>query len=241
MSIKSQSIKFMIAQCVAYFLGFLCLYFSFPFYLTSIAMFLTLLIPFMWVVMILTDNPLYERSKEKKWLGSGLAVVITVYGAISYVWASGVINSIFEVSPTNLPWSTTILTVVYFFKNVVLWFSIGVLCLLLAYCNLWVWKVLFSEYEGAGNFLKKVGTGVAFVFGVGLVMGTAGVVTAKKDDFAKIVALKADFNTSYRCHGPIFEQSSHVLFLPNGKVLVAKRYRDGAMLNWRFVEAECQS
>ena len=231
----------MLALFVAYVSIVACLNYSLPFELLIAASFFSLLIPFMLVIMLLTDNPLYEALKSKQWFNVAILSVLGVYSSFSYIWASSEVNSIFKVSPGNLPWSIIIVTIVYFFKNIILVSALIAFIFSLLYSTVWLVRVLVTNYNGFSKFIKSVLAGVTFILGIGLLIGSSVIITVNKQKFAKIIAVKADFNIAHHCKGELFENSSGVLFLPKGSVLVAIPYFNGTQLDWLFRETTCNS
>lgn len=221
-STRKKIAYFMVALVVAYLLSAISISAELPkpFLLFSFCM--TLVIPFSLFVMLATDNPIYERLQSKKWIVVTIALLTTIYGSLSFIWASSEVNSIFEVSADNLPWSVLILTVIYFFKNIILFGYLSAFVLVFFYMNIWVIRVFVTNYRGFWGFIVDLVGGLFFVFGIGLLMGTAGTLTLYKTEFAKIVAINADFSTHHRCTGNEFTNSQGVLFLPTGNVLVSR-------------------
>ncbi|WP_417518380.1 hypothetical protein [Marinobacter sp.] len=232
--------KFIYAQIAAYIVLFLSLYNYAHKEFVLLIIVCTLVIPFAMIVRILADNLAYSYLSEKMWGKAVIAVVIAIYTAFSAVWASNEINAIFRVGAANLPWATSILTIVYFFKNVVMAFIGSYLALIFFYCIFWIADVLVFSYDGFTNFLKRSVSGVMLVFGLGLASGTAGALTKNGDFFAKYVAVKADFSTSHRCKGIQFNNIDGVLFLPSGSVLIAKQVAsEKGRPDWSFDSSSC--
>ena len=229
----------MVALIATYLACFLCIYLALPIEIFTFLIFLTLLIPFALAIMLLTDNPLYKKIKSMEWANAAKFVFLATYSAVSYVWASSEVNSIFIVSPGNLPWSITILTVVYFFKNIVLTCALLAFVFIFFYVNIWLQKVFIKDYKNIKTLIKDIGSGVAIVLGIGLLIGSSARITLEKEKVAKLVALKADFNSSHSCKGEQFENSSGVLFLPSGKVLIAKPILKNGQTDWSFDESVC--
>lgn len=232
--------KFIWAQIAVYIVLFFLLYNQAPKVLILLVFISTLIIPFALVVKVLTDNPLYLTLKEKPWGQAVISVVTGVYAALAIIWASSEINDIFLVSASNLPWATTILTIVYFFKNIVIAVISGFLVLILLFCNLWFIDVLISNYNGLLNCVKRVVSGMMLVIGLGLALGTSGVIAQYGDFIAKYVAVKADFNSGHRCKGSNFNDVDGVLFLPSGSVLIAiPKINKANIPDWVFQDSPC--
>jgi hypothetical protein len=221
-STRKKVTYFMVALVVAYLLSAISIGAELPkpFLLFSLCM--TLVIPFSLFVMLATDNPIFERLQSKKWIVVTITLLITIYGSLSFIWASSEVNSIFEVSAGNLPWSVSILTVIYFFKNIILFGSLSAFVLVFLYVNIWVVRVFVTNYRGIWGFIVDLVGGLFFVIGIGLLMGSAGALIFHKAEFSKIVAINADFSAHHRCTGNEFTNSKGVLFLPTGNVLVSR-------------------
>ena len=236
---KSKSVKFIAALLIAYLVFCVALVFHWPKSIVFTAMAFTLAIPFALIVMLLTENPVYRNLYSTQWGKGIIAIVTTVYIGFSYTWAAGEIGGIFSTASTNLPWTTLTLSVVYFFKNVVLTFSGLLLAVIMFYSTYWIIDVFIINYKSFSDFIKRVASGLALVVSVGLITGSAGFVTNKGDEIAKIIAINADFSSKHRCTGEIFENSAGVLFLPSGEVLVAKPKTTEQKIDWQFPAQKC--
>ncbi|MEZ8273915.1 hypothetical protein AB6C54_12325 [Vibrio splendidus] len=236
---------------VAYFM--LALVCSYVFLATSLiwglpssvifgALCLTLVVPFSLFAMLATDNPLFDSLQSKKWIVITAGLLVTIYSSLSYIWASNEVNAIFGVSANHLPWSVSLLTVVYFFKNVVLLCSLAAFAFAFVYVNIWVCRVLVTNYRGFGDLVKDVFGGFLFILGLGLLTGSSGVLTMQKNEFAKMVAVSADFSAHHRCTGDEIKNSHGVLFLPSGNVLVAHLQPSYAFgVTFVFDEVPCKT
>ncbi len=233
--------KFIYTQIAAYVVLFISLYNQAPKIFVLLGLVSTLIIPFALVIKVLTDNPLYFSLKDEAWGKAVIAVITGVYCTLSAIWASSEINSIFLVSASNLPWATTILTIVYFFKNVVVAFIGGYLALIFMYSIFWIADVMVFSFNGVYDCVKRIVAGILLVVGLGLAIGTAGTITQNGNFFAKYVAVKADFNTGHRCKGNKFNNIDGVLFLSNGSVLIAKPIKNKTgWPDWSFQDSPCE-
>jgi hypothetical protein len=197
----------------------------------------TLIIPFSMIIMILTDNKIYTSLQQTQWGKSIISVLVTLYCAMAYIWASGEINRIFSEAPSNFPWAISILTVVHFFKNIVLAVTGTYLFFLLIYANFWIY-CLFTFFKDIRDFFNKVISGVTLILSLSLIAGTAGLMTQNSDALAKVIAVKADFNQHHNCTGEKFKTISGVVFLSHGYVLTAHQPAEG---DWIFEKTECVS
>lgn len=230
--------RFMYALISVYCALFLAMYMQASIMVISLLLLASLFIPFSIVVMILTENSIYIFLKEKPWGKAIITVIITLYSAMAYIWASGEVNRIFVEAPGNFPWAISILTVVHFFKNIVLAVMGGYLAFLLFYVNFWVLDVLVISYKDLKSLFKRVVAGVMLIFGLGLSIGSSGFLTNNSDNLAKIVAVKADFNQHHSCSNPKLAAVAGVVFLPQGYVLAAKPLPMGG---WSFEKVQCKS
>lgn len=237
---REMAVKFIAALLMVYILFFFAIKFHWPIEIVFVVMLFTLIIPFGLIVMLATSNPLYEKLYSPHWGKAVLTVAISIYFAFSYVWATGEVNRIFSEAPGNFPWTISMLTAVYFFKNIVLIFAVLLLSAIIIYSTYWIFDVLVISYKSPSVFLRRVASGVLFVISVGLISGTASFVTVKADDFAILVALNADFSSKHRCTGEIFNGAQGVLFLTSGNVLVAKPSVIGGKVVWDFPKDKCE-
>ncbi|NOH31708.1 hypothetical protein [Vibrio mediterranei] len=231
--------RFLLALLAVYLLLLLSLLSNAPTFITFVLLSSTLVIPFAMVIMILTDNRVYTSLKGTAWGQSVLWVAITLYSAIALIWASGEVNRLFLEAPSNFPWTTSALTIVHFFKNIVLLIMGGYLAFLLMYVNFWIIDVLLISYKGFKDFSKRVASGFMLVFGLGLTIGSAGFLTQHSDSLATAIALNADFNQHHNCTGNKFNGTYGVVFLSHGYVLIAKPAVD--LERWHFERVKCTS
>ncbi|MFB2827680.1 hypothetical protein [Aeromonas veronii] len=239
-TISKKAVYFMLAILASYLLAFISIIMQLPDEIYLSAMALTLIIPFSMLVMLATDNPLYDVIRSKKWLQVTLGLIITIYSTFSLIWASSNVNEIFSVAPSNLPWSISFLTVVYFLKNIVLNSALIALFLLVIYAPIWVSKALFSNYRGVFGLIADSATGIIIVIGVGLIIGATSTISREKEDLVKRFALFADFSTKHNCKGKEFIDTPGVLFLPTGNVLIAKNTSSHRGKSIEFSEVKCE-
>lgn len=237
---RKKAVKFIVALLMAYILFFFAIIYQWPIEIIFTSMLLTLIIPFGLIVMLTTSNQLYKKLSSSHWGKAVIAVVIAIYFAFSSVWAAGEVNRIFSEAPGNFPFTISMLTGIYFFKNIVLAFTSLLILAIMIYSTYWVLDVLVINYKSLSILLRRVLYGVLFVFSVGLISGTAGFVTAKADEFTILVALNADFSSKHRCTGEIFNGAQGVLFLTSGNVLVAKPPKSGGKQSWDFPKEKCE-
>lgn len=230
--------RFIYALIASYCALFLAIYMQASIAIILLLLLATLFIPFAMVIMILTENRVYIFLKDTLWGKAVISVLITLYSAMAYIWASGEVNRIFVEAPGNFPWAISILTVVHFFKNIVLAVMGSYFAFLLLYVNFWVLDVLLISYKDFKDFSKRVVAGVMLIFGLGLSIGSSGFLTKNSDNLAKVVAVKADFNQHHSCSNSKLAAVSGVVFLPQGYVLAAKPLPMGG---WSFEKVKCKS
>lgn len=242
LDVKVKVGNFMLALLLSYLLVALALVGGFPQSIIAIALGITLVIPFSLFVMLATDNTIYEKASSLKWGKATIWVLLLVYTSLAGLWAAEVVNSIFKVSPSNLPLTMTILSVVYFFKNIILVgalvLSVGsVLC-----ANLWVSNVFVLNYRGMWGCVKDIFGALVFLLGLGLLIGSSNFLASEKEEIARLVSVATDFSAHHNCQGEVYSTSNGVLFLPTGKVLVAEPTRDGTFgFSYKFSEHICTS
>ncbi|ETI61991.1 hypothetical protein [Marinomonas profundimaris] len=233
---KKKYLNFFYALIFSYIALFFTIYLQFPKSLVLIVLILTLIIPFAMVLMILTENYIYQTLKKSMWGKGVLSVIVAVYSALAYIWASGEVNSIFLEAPGIFPWTITILTVVHFFKNVVIGVMGSYFIFLLLYVSIWVVDALILSYTNLLDFTKRALSGILLIIGVGLTIGSASFVTLQSNILASNVAVYADFNLHHTCQGDNFSNIDGVVFLPQGKVLIAKPLKP---IGWSFEKVQC--
>lgn len=235
---RKQYSRFIYVLIASYLLLFAAIMLQASIEIISVLLLSTLIIPFAMVVMILTENRIYTYLKESIWGKGVISVMVAIYSAMAYIWASGEVNRIFEEAPGVFPWAVTILTISHFFKNIVLVIVGGYFLFILLYLNFWVFDALIISYKDFKDFSRRVVAGVMLVFGLGLSIGSAGFLTQNSDMLAKITAVKADFNQHHKCSNPELKGVSGVVFLSQGYVLAARQLSvDG----WDFEKMKCSS
>lgn len=132
-----------------------------------------------------------------------------------------------------------ILTVVYFFKNVIFFGALGALICTFLYANIWFVKILEINYKGVRKLIVDIFSGIVFVLGIGLLLGSINMIVMKRDVFVKRIALAADFSTHHNCNGSEFINSQGVLFLSTDNVLVAKPTLTPRGWDLEFPEVKC--
>ncbi|PRW87176.1 hypothetical protein C7A11_18330 [Pseudomonas simiae] len=241
-ALKRTIAKFILCLIFVYILVGLSVWFELPAPITFFSLLCTLLVPFALIVMLLTENILYEKLYNTVWGKAVIGVGITFYGALAYIWAAGEVNQVFAEASGNFPWAVTALAVVYFFKNVVLVFALVLLAGMIFYAPLWLLMMIINEEQLAKVFFRKLGGGILLLLGVSMLMGTANAVTLQARKLAIHVALYADFSSNYHCNGAVFNGVSQVLFLPSGSVLIAKTVsNEQRQVEWRFPRGKCDA
>ena len=238
--ITSTSIKFFLVLIFSYIGGIISINLYFHAYIVNFFAILTALIPFLLISMLITDNDLYKKFINIKWVNMGQGVLLVGYGYLSYAWTTSEINSVFSVSPDNFKVALAFLTVVFFYKNIVLTASAIFLVLSFIYSYYWVLKVFVLKFSSFKKLMKDIASGVIIFFGCSLAFGQALAISVHKEKFIELVAVKADFNKNHNCKGGVFEDSLGVVFLSNEKVLVAKLDRMNPNNIWDFIETKCE-
>lgn len=236
---RKKTVLFMLALITTYLFLLVSISYHAPIEFITFLMFLTLLIPFSLVIMLLTDNEIYRLVKSKQWATSALIVMIATYSALSYIWASSEVNSIFMTNPGNLPWTRTTITVIFFFKNVVFLGATAAFIFALIYSNIWVTRTFITNYRGCRSFVRDILSGLVFILGLGLLTGSSLTITLKKEQIAKLVAVKADSVSNHNCKGSEFNNSIGIIPTPTGQVLVIKEVTSNNEPDWSFKEVSC--
>lgn len=200
---------------------------------------LTLIIPVAILAVIVTENSIYRTLSETKWTAILLGIGIATYTAYSNIWAGVEINRIFQISPGNLPYATTVLTIVFFFNKVMLPIALVLFYVALAFSSLWILYVLVIDFQNIKIFGRRVVYALASIFLIGTVMGGTSSIERNKEFYAIQVANYADFNKHHRCSAPMPSNLEGVVFLPSGAVLTSQKEVSNKRLSWKFQVLPC--
>ena len=85
---------------------------------------------------------------------------------------------------------------------------------------------------------KKVLSGIAFVFIIGISLIAASNISKYSDALIQAFALKIDFYSYSTCTGNDFEDIEGVLFLSASDILVAKKV---SSMQWAFKKVKCET
>lgn len=204
-------------------------------------LFSTLMIQIAIMAVIVTENTIYRTLSETKWTAILLGMAIAIYTAYANIWAGIEINKIFQVSASNLPYATTVLTVVFFFNKVMLPIALVLFCIAIAFSSLWILYVLVIDFQNIKIFGHRVISALASIFIIGTVMGGASSIDRNKEFYAIKVANYADFNKHHRCSAPMPSNIEGVIFLPSGEVLTSQKEISNSKLTWKFQVLPCNS
>ncbi|HDM8204499.1 TPA: hypothetical protein P0E29_005037 [Vibrio harveyi] len=241
LDVKAKVGKFMLALLLSYLFVAMALVGGFPQSIIAIALGITLVIPFGLFVMLATENVIYEKINSKNWGKATIWVFIIAYTSLAGLWAAEVVNSIFKVSPSNFPLTMTILSVIYFFKNIILVGAVILTVSSVLYANLWASSVFVLNYRGVWGCIRDIFGALVFLLGLGLLIGSSNFLASEKEEIARLVAVATDFSAHHNCQGEIYTTSNGVLFLPTGKVLVAESTTDGTFgFSYKFSEHICK-
>lgn len=144
------------------------------------------------------------------------------------------INRIFEVSPGNLPYATTVLTIVFFFNKVMLLIALTLFYIAMATSSLWILYVLVLDFQNIKVFAQRVVSAMTAIFVIGTVMGGTFSIERNKEFYAIQIANYADFNKHHRCSSPMPSNLEGVVFLPSGAVLTSQKVISNNKMSWKF-------
>lgn len=184
------------------------------------ALLLTLLCPVALLLIWLTSNRSYGVLMKTTWTSILIGLGISVYTVLAGIWAGGVVNEVFEVSPGHFPVTLAVMTAIYFFNTILFSLASWGMVVLVAGSSLYLIWILFW-WKGWKTAIKQFARMVMAAFLVGTVLGGVSAIDRNKHQIAKMTAGYADFNVYHRCAEQWPITVSGVVFLGSGKVLAA--------------------
>ena len=190
---------------------------------------------FIMLIMVSIKNIVYLYLKTSIWGQIVIYLLVALISARAYLYAIGEINRVFSVDPSNLALTTSVLTGIVFFKYAIM----ALLGSYLIAIGLYFYikkedKLSINNSQPLG---KKILSGIAFVFIMGISLVAASNISKYSDALIQTFALKIDFYSHYTCTGEDFQDIEGVLFLSASDILVAKKV--GSMA-WEFKKVKCE-
>lgn len=226
MRIKSKTTKFIYVLILAFLALFLAINYSFNSYILILLVIIIFTIVLSMIVMLLTDNKIFSLIKNQVWGNTAIWVFITIYSAVSYIWASGEVNRIFSVAPNNFTWTLTFLTAVHFLRYIILFVLLLFLVALIIYLYIWLFKnsiLPIKENKSLFYFLKDFVFMLILIFILTFLISIPLIIEQNFDHIVHNVAIKADFSQYHSCQGNIFNDIEGIMFLSQDYVLLAKK------------------
>lgn len=186
----------------------------------TIAM-LAIFIPFLSLVIVATNNKVYDFLSGKVWFKIILSIVFLTYGLVANTWASGYINQVYKVSASHFPVTQIVLTMVFF----VVYIMKGIFGYL--YISIVLGSAFFGVLISMPN--KRIGA-VTWMFTkiliVSFVVSTTfysiGIMEHSLNAYTQFVAFNSDFYSySYCVKGQ--RKNSKYIFLGADKMLVVNK------------------
>lgn len=190
---------------------------------------------FIMLIMISIKNIVYLYLKSSVWGQIVLYLLVALLSVSAYLWAIGEVNRIFLVDPSNLALTTSVLTGIIFFKYAIMALLGSYLIAIGLY--FYIKQTDKLEINNRQPLSKKVLSGIAFVFIMGISLFAASNISKYSDALIQAFALKIDFYSHSTCTGDDFEDIEGILFLSASDILVAKKV--GSM-QWAFKKVKCE-
>ena len=200
MRIKSKTTKFIYVLILAFLALFLAINYSFNSYILILLVIIIFTIVLSMIVMLLTDNKIFSLIKNQVWGNTAIWVFITIYSAVSYIWASGEVNRIFSVAPNNFTWTLTFLTAVHFLRYIILFVLLLFLVALIIYLYIWLFKnsiLPIKENRSLFYFLKDFVFMLILIFILTFLISIPLIIEQNFDHIrplAKVVSRLKDYN-----------------------------------------------
>lgn len=182
---------------------------------------LAIFVPFLFLVIISTNNKVYDFLSRKVWFKIILSIVFLTYGLVANTWASGYINQLYRVSASNFPVTQIVLTMVFF----VVYIMKGIFGYL--YVSIVLGSAFFGILISMPN--KKIGA-VTWMFiklliasfVVSTTFYSIGNMERFLSAYTQSVAYNSDFYSYAYCVNDQRENNKYI-FLGAGKMLIAKK------------------
>lgn len=204
-------------------------------YLMASSLLGTIFIPFLMLVLWVTNNDLYSRATKPLWVKSAISVFLIFYSAKSNIYAADIINEVFLVNSGLFPITTVFLTLVYF---VVIYFK---LIVTIPYIT----SLVFGGIVLVGVFVlsKSLVLGasrafrvIVFLFFLSATNSSINNLETYLPQIVEQVAVNSDFSKKHRCINLYDSTVESVVFMPNGKVFAYHGRSDSSP----FTIEECQ-
>lgn len=190
---------------------------------------------FIMLIMVSIKNIVYLYLKSRIWGQIVVYLLVALLSARAYLWAIGEVNRIFLVDPSNLALTTSVLTGIMFFKYAIMALLGSYLIAIGLY--FYIKQTDRSALDNRQPLSKKVLSGSAFVFIIGISLVAASNISKYSDALIQAFALKIDFYAHYTCTGDDFKNIDGVLFLSASDILVAKKT---APMQWQYKKVKCE-
>ena len=206
-----------------------------PLYVPYSLILLIAAVLFIMLIMVSIKNIVYLYLKTSIWGQIVLYLLVALLSARAYLYAIGEINRIFLVDPSNLALTTSVLTGIVFFKYAIMALLGSYLIAIGLY--FYIKQTDKSAINNRQPLGKKLLSGIAFVFIMGISLVTAGHISKNSDALIQALALKVDFYSHYTCTGEDFQDIEGVLFLSASDILVVKKV---GVMEWEFKKVNCE-
>ena len=181
-----------------------------PLYVTYSFVLLIAAVLFIMLIMISIKNIVYLYLKSSIWGQIVLYLLVALISARAYLWAIGEVNRIFLVDPSNLALTTSVLTGIIFFKYAIMALLGSYLIAIGLY--FYIKQTDKSAINNRQPLSKKVLSGIAFVFIIGISLIAASNISKYSDALIQAFALKIDFYSYSTCTGNDFEDIEGIFF-----------------------------
>lgn len=226
-----------------------------PLYISYLIVGMIAAVLFIMLIMIAIENIVYRYLKNSVCGQIIIYLLVALMSVSSYLWATGEINRIFQVNPSNLALTSTLLTAIEFFKYSIITLLSGYFIAIGLYFlyrdsdnqapnsadNSAVSNGNIDATSATNQSTKKLPSkllsGVLFALTVMLCLLAVGRISKYSDVMIQAFAVNIDFYSYHTCTGKDFENIEGVLFLSASDMLVAKK--TGAM-SWQFNKVKCE-
>lgn len=211
---KRKSVCFLL---VVLFLAYISPFISGNKYVLICAASATLIVPFLLLVIAVTGGKFYKTVMKQRWVAVLVSLGLVLYTALANIYAATVINDVFQVNSGLFPLTTIFLTFAYFIVNYLKWI------VLIPYLGFFLVGVVIGvAIICMGGGRNVIGKRLFILCFTGIFLSatqtSVSIFESKIPDLVRIIAVKSDFSSKYRCTNFSGLQVKNVIFMPNGNV-----------------------
>lgn len=198
-----------------------------------------LVIPFLMLVLVLTNNKYYKQAKDITWLVAMKYLIVFVYTAYAGIWAASEVNAAFEINASHFPVTIGFMTLIYFLITFMKPFLIEPLYIFILVFGWFIFLGIVFYKNRAVNKIRMVVLFILTVVLVSVTYANIGNLMKNKQAVIEKIADWGDFYKHHRCDVDLIGGDiTGVIFLPSGNVFVQQI---GQGKKWSYDIKQCRA